>query len=85
MPATQLEHDDALPVLYVPAAHARHTALDVLPVLGLYVPAAQAVQEAAASPLKVPEGQMVGAAEPKGQNAPGGQSAHVKLEEAPMA
>ena len=74
--------EEAPAALYAPAAHGRHAALDEL---GLYAPAAQAAQEAAAAPLKVPAGQAVGAAEPTGQNAPGGQTSHAKLEEAPMA
>ena len=79
--ATQAAGADA----YVPAGQdVLVKAQDAAPEV-LYVSAAQAAQEAVAAPLKVPAGQAVGAAEPTGQNAPGGQTSHVELEVAPMA
>ena len=41
VPTPQLLQIVALAALKVPAVHDKHAALDVLPVLGLYLPAAQ--------------------------------------------
>ena len=48
VPTAQRVQADAPLVLNEPAAHGRQTALDVPPVLGLYAPAAHAVQDAVA-------------------------------------
>ena len=60
--ARQLVHDAAPPVLYRPAAQLKHSALDVLPVEGLYLPAAQFVHDGAPAALKVPAEQETQAA-----------------------
>ena len=59
VPAGQLVHDGAPPVLYSPSEQERHAALELLPVAGLKVPAAHCVQAAAPALDHEPAGQML--------------------------